>query len=97
MASGVWPPPDAVSKMQQNMLEMISSISHFVMIALEVGVTIETDIELPERLTKLPPPIAKKPRGLSMMIENQSQSQSQIQNQNQNQVQNETPEVFFFF
>ncbi|TPX62785.1 hypothetical protein SpCBS45565_g06925 [Spizellomyces sp. 'palustris'] len=40
LASGVWPPPDAVSKMQQAASEVLLAVRHFVAAAQEAGVEV---------------------------------------------------------
>lgn len=58
LASGVWPPPDATTRVQQIMLDIVKVLKSFMTIAIDQAVPIEASCSMPERTFQ--PPKAKK-------------------------------------
>lgn len=70
LASGVWPPPDAVSKMQQVAAEIFVAVKLFIVTASDSGVPLDFTLvnlhaaksSANEAVKKVPPKIAPKPK-----------------------------------
>ena len=60
LASGVWPPPDATSRVQQIMLDVVKVLKSFMTTAIDQAVSIEASVTMPARAYQPPPKIAKK-------------------------------------